>query len=210
MQVSGRQSARKKTVSDVLLQVGDRARERLHPCFTAAGVSYPPRSVTLLAVKTSAQLEVWVNEAQVKSLIRTYPIMALSGGPGPKLAEGDRQVPEGVYRIAALNPNSRFHLSMKLNYPNAFDLEQAAREGREFPGTDIFIHGRAQSVGCLAMGDTAIEELFVLVADTGYQQVDVVIAPDDPRCSGLQSIEALPWTDELYRTIESAFARYKK
>ena len=60
------------------------------------------------------------------------------------------------------------------------------------------------------MGDTAIEELFVLVADTGYQQVDVVIAPDDPRCSGLQSIEALPWTDELYRTIESAFARYKK
>ncbi|NJN46820.1 MAG: L,D-transpeptidase family protein [Candidatus Competibacteraceae bacterium] len=92
--------------------------------------------------------------------IKHYPVLAASGTLGPKLCEGDRQVPEGIYRIKSLNPNSAYHLSLELDYPNAFDLRQAERDGRNNPGSAICIHGKAVSVGCLAMGDTAIEELY--------------------------------------------------
>jgi hypothetical protein len=111
--------------------------------------------------------------------------------------------PEGIYRIEALNPNSHYHLSMKINYPNEFDLVHAWQEGRTDPGSDIFIHGRAASIGCLAMGDKVIEELFVLTAHVGAEKVKVIIAPYDPRISPLETdSEELPeWTPELYSLI---------
>ena len=59
---------------------------------------------------------------------------------------------------------------MKLDYPNAFDRLHANAEGRTQPGSNIFIHGKAASIGCLAMGDAAIEELFLLVSDIGISQ----------------------------------------
>jgi murein L,D-transpeptidase YafK len=113
-------------------------------------------------------------------LIRDYYIQVASGGAGPKLRQGDRQVPEGIYRIVKLDPNSHYHLSMKLNYPNEFDLLHARQDGRKAPGSNILIHGKAVSIGCLAMGDEAIEELFVLTEHVGVEKVKVVIAPHDP------------------------------
>ena len=80
-----------------------------------------------------------------------------------KLREGDRQVPEGLYRLIGRNPNSNYHLSMKLDYPNSYDPRHAKREGRSNPGSNIFIHGKSLSVGCLAMSGEAIEAFFVLV-----------------------------------------------
>jgi hypothetical protein len=76
-------------------------------------------------------------------------------------------------------------------------------EGRADPGSDIFIHGRANSIGCLAMGDEAIEELFVLTAKVGAGHVKVVIAPHDPRVYPLVAdSEVLPeWTSGLYSLI---------
>jgi murein L,D-transpeptidase YafK len=79
-----------------------------------------------------------------------------SGKAGPKLREGDGQVPEGIYRIDGLNPNSSYHLSLKLNYPNDFDLEQARTEGRTELGGDIFIHGKAVSIGKTRAGRVGI------------------------------------------------------
>lgn len=125
------------------------------------------------------------------------------------MREGDHQVPEGKYRILGLNPNSSFHLSMKLNYPNDFDLRQAELEGRSELGDDIFIHGKAVSVGCLAMGDTVIEELFVLAAQAGKEALTVIIAPRDPRRQRLEIGQGRPpWMGELYRNIEKEFSRY--
>ena len=74
-----------------------------------------------------------------------YPILAASGVLGPKLREGDKQVPEGIYGAEALNPNSKFHLSIRLNYPNTFDRRMAQSDGRTQLGGDIMIHeiGRA-------------------------------------------------------------------
>ncbi|SJM90802.1 conserved hypothetical protein [Crenothrix polyspora] len=112
-------------------------------------------------------------------------------------------MPEGVYRIEGLNPNSNYHLSMKINYSNEFDLFHAEEEGRTNPGLDIFIHGWAVSIGCLAMGDETIEELFVLTAKVGAENVKVVIAQHDPSSYPLESdSEQLPeWTTELYDDI---------
>jgi hypothetical protein len=131
--------------------------------------------------------------------------LAASGELGPKLKEGDRQVPEGLYGIESLNPNSRFHLSMRINYPNEYDRAKAAAEGRTQLGGDIMIHGSLASIGCLAMGDPVSEELFVLMADSGWIGVPVIISPVDFRQSELPDSfsSPVPWVSELYGEIRN-------
>jgi L,D-transpeptidase catalytic domain len=191
------------TVADILQAYGKHARDKLDHYFTKAKVSYPPREITLIALKQEKKLELWARDSGEFRFIRDYYILAASGEAGPKLRQGDRQVPEGVYRITELNPNSHYHLSMRINYPNEFDLFHAEQEGRTNLGSDIFIHGKDASIGCLAMGDDAIKELFVLTAQVGTENVKVVIAPHDPRTYPLRTdSEALPdWTSELYSII---------
>jgi len=191
------------TVEDTLQVYGAYATRKLTPYFAKAKVSYPPRQVTFIALKQEKKLELWARDSGEFRFIRDYVIQAASGVAGPKLRQGDRQVPEGIYRIVELNPNSHYHLSMKLNYPNEFDLLHARQEGRTAPGSDILIHGKAVSIGCLAMGDEAIEELFVLTDHVGVKNVKVVIAPHDPRTYPLKadSKEDPEWTTELYSII---------
>ena len=200
----------RKTVHEVVTAIGPAARDRINPFFEAAGQEYPPEYISLLAVKDEAVLELWAGSKSEPVFIRSYGIKALSGHTGPKLREGDRQVPEGIYNVVGLNPNSSYHLSMKLNFPNAFDLIQAEREQRSDPGSNIFIHGKAASIGCLAMGDKAIEELFVLTSDVGYESINVVIAPSDPRIAPLEVPAEPQWISELYDTITAEFSKYQK
>ena len=192
-----------RTVEDIVQIYGANATRKLNNYFTKAKISFPPKEITLVALKQEKKLELWARDNKEFRLIHTYNIRAASGVAGPKLRLGDEQVPEGIYRIEGLNPNSHYHLSMKLNYPNAFDLLHAEMEGRTEPGSDIFIHGRAVSIGCLAMGDETIEELFILTTQVGAENVKVVIAPHDPRVTPLTTDSAqLPiWTTELYATI---------
>lgn len=196
----------RKTVAGVINHIGQSNREHWQADFSAVNMVYPPKRLTLLAIKSSNTLEVWAENTDSRPvLVKTFPILAASGKPGPKLREGDRQVPEGIYRIIGLNPNSSYHLSMKLNYPNAFDLKHATAEGRTEPGSHIFIHGKAVSIGCLAMGDKGIEQLFTLVHDVGVSHIQVIIAPTDPRNTQLTVPPDAPtWTVTLYQAIEKA------
>ncbi|HEX7830847.1 MAG TPA: L,D-transpeptidase family protein [Thermoanaerobaculia bacterium] len=164
----------------------------------------------MLVFKHEKRFALWArNDAGAWRFIRNYPILAASGVAGPKLREGDSQVPEGVYRIEHLNPNSSYHLSMKVNYPNAFDRRMAKSDGRTRLGGDIFIHGKNVSVGCVALGDRAIEELFTLVAETGHARVRVIIAPHDVRGRGAAVPRGAPsWTAELYRTVAAALVEF--
>jgi hypothetical protein len=191
------------TVEDIQQAYGAYVKGKLSYYFAKAKVSYPPREVTLIALKQEKKLELWARDSGEFRFIRDYYILAASGAAGPKLRQGDRQVPEGIYRIEGLNPNSHYHLSMKINYPNEFDLFHAWQEGRTDPGSDIFIHGKTASIGCLAMGDESIEELFVITGQIGAENVKVVIAPHDPRTYPLEAdSEELPeWTPELYSII---------
>ena len=198
--------AARKSVADRLAQYGDAARKRLNPFFVRAQVSYPPKQLVLAGFKAENQLQVYAAAGKgVFRLVRSYPILAASGGPGPKLKEGDQQVPEGVYPIESLNPNSRFHLALRVGYPNSFDREQAKREGRSDLGGDIMIHGSAVSIGCLAMGDEAAEDLFVLAADTGLRNISVVLSPVDFRLGKIVPPNASlpPWTEQLYAEIRA-------
>jgi hypothetical protein len=193
-----------RSVEDRLKQFGEAARGRWKPFFLEAKSEYPPAKVELVALKWDHKLQIYASDKTGHYLwIRSYPILAASGYPGPKLCEGDGQVPEGIYPIESLNPNSRFHVALRVGYPNAFDREQAAKDGRTQPGGDIMIHGSSVSVGCLAMGDEAAEDLFVLAADTGLTNVTVVIAPVDFRKGkSVSNLVKLPeWTRALYSQL---------
>ena len=135
-------------------------------------------------------------------------MLGASGTAGPKLREGDCQVPEGVYTIDELNPNSRFHLSLRVGYPNVFDRARAKEDGRSGLGGDIMIHGGSSSEGCLAIGDKAVEELFVLVADCGLVNARLVLSPVDfrKRELPLSCWNLAAWTEELYDSIRIELA----
>lgn len=196
----------KRTVSDRLAEFGSAARDRLKPQFQKVGVSFPPENVVLVALKDERILELYAGAGTQKKLIHRYPILAASGGPGPKLRDGDNQVPEGIYRIESLNPNSAYHVSLRVNYPNEFDRAQAAKEGRSELGGDIMIHGKSVSIGCIAIGDEAAEELFTLAADVGLKHLTVIFAPTDFRKHKETPLlpNSKPWVTDLYRTIAAA------
>jgi murein L,D-transpeptidase YafK len=138
-----------------------RVRPALERDLAAKGLRFGD-PVFLRAFKEEAELELWVLKRDTKNyeLFRTWEIAAQSGEPGPKLAEGDRQVPEGFYFVppAGMKPDSVFHLAFNIGYPNAYDRHH----GRT--GTFIMIHGNRISIGCLAMTDDKIEEIYTLCA----------------------------------------------
>jgi hypothetical protein len=200
------------SVAERLEQFGLRVEKRLKPAFEAAGVTYPPADLAFVAFKDSRILELYAKDPeQPWRFIKAYPVVAASGELGPKLEEGDHQVPEGVYRLESLNPNSRFHLSVRLNYPNEFDRRMAERDGRTKLGGDIMIHGSSASVGCLAMGDDAAEDLFVLSALVNRERVKVIISPTDFRTgTALNLIEEPRWVRALYGTLREELRQFQK
>ncbi len=200
--------AHRRAVRRRIQALGARPRREWREAFARAGLDYPPADVRLVAIKAERRLDVHArNPGGGWATVRSYPIPGQSGDLGPKLREGDRQVPEGIYPIESLNPRSRHHVALRLGYPNPFDREQATRDGRTRLGGDIMIHGGSASVGCLAMGDPAAEDLFVLAWDTGIHRVAAVIAPVDLRREPLPTDPDLPaWTQDLYDTLRTALA----
>ena len=189
---------------EVVREVGPKARTKLREQCEASGLDYPPDQLWLIAMKKEEELEVWGSDRDAQwKLITTYPVKGGSGGPGPKLRQGDRQVPEGVYSVTSLNPNSNYHLSMRLNYPNGFERRMARKSGRENLGGDIYIHGFDVSAGCLAIGNANIEELFVLVHDADLSDTRVLIAPYDfQEVSRIRVPGGTPeWTPLLYQWL---------
>jgi murein L,D-transpeptidase YafK len=136
-----------------------RVRPELEKALAAKGLHFGD-PVFLRAFKEEGQVELWVRNRETKKyeLFRTWEVAAQSGKPGPKLAEGDNQVPEGFYFVppSAMKPDSTFHLAFNIGYPNAYD----EHHGRT--GTFIMIHGNRVSIGCLAMTDPKIEEIYTL------------------------------------------------
>ncbi|MFZ5758797.1 MAG: L,D-transpeptidase family protein [Thermodesulfobacteriota bacterium] len=108
--------------------------------------------------KVSNELEVWIQAEDRYKLFKTYEICAFSGDLGPKLREGDRQSPEGFYGVSVsrLNPLSQFHLAFDLGFPNDYDRAL----GRS--GSALMVHGDCVSVGCFAMNDRQMDEIYTL------------------------------------------------
>lgn len=196
----------KASVSDRLTEYGPAVRERWRPYFQREGVSYPPQRLVLAAFKQERQLEVYAaGDGQPLKLVRSFSVLGLSGKTGPKLRFGDMQVPEGFYRIESLNPNSAFHLALRVNYPNEADRAQAAKDGRTDLGGDIMIHGSNGSIGCLAMGDEVAEDLFILASEVGPSHIDVILSPVDFRTARVRPDANRPaWVKKLYGKLAAA------
>jgi len=108
--------------------------------------------------KKESQLELWIKKGKKFDLYKTYRICNYSGDLGPKLKEGDGQSPEGFYYVpkSMLHPTSRYHLAFNIGFPNKYDREN----GRT--GSFIMVHGDCVSIGCYAMTDKNIEEIYLL------------------------------------------------
>ncbi|MCF6275676.1 MAG: L,D-transpeptidase family protein [Robiginitomaculum sp.] len=139
-----------KELADKSFKLGD-------PVFLRIIKSQSPSSERI----TDGVLEIYLQGADGKySLFKTKDICAASGTLGPKTKTGDHQSPEGFYYITAgrFNPWSSYHLSLNLGYPNAYD------RARGYTGDFLMIHGECVSIGCYAMTNAGIEEIYALVS----------------------------------------------
>ncbi len=153
--------------------------------FRARGAAYPaPLTIVVFKLERTLELRAYSRRAGRDVTVVSFPVLGTSGTLGPKRRAWDHQVPEGFYRVTTLNPESLYHLSLEIDYPNASDR---ALGDPDDPGGEIFIHGDAVSDGCIAIGDRAVEQLFIAVLDgrrAGYE-VPVAILPcrfDDRTC----------------------------
>lgn len=187
------------------------SRKKLTPYFAKAHLPYAPKELAFLIFKNTKTFEIYGRNSDRESwrFVKQYHVYAASGGPGPKLKEGDHQVPEGVYSIIAMNPRSRFDMSLQLSYPNSFDREEAIADRRTDLGGDIFIHGDKLSIGCIALGNDTISQIFPLVYAVGEHQITVVIAPDDLRDKApLPCKERLQWLSVLYSHLQQELKQF--
>jgi hypothetical protein len=202
-------------VERAIVRYGLRVEPELQRLFKANKVAYPPKEVSLLAFKRERRLELWARDSFGKNdwkHIKNYPLKAYSGHLGPKLKMGDRQIPEGIYRLVSFNPYSSMHLSLQINYPNNFDLQHAKLDGRHRLGGDIYLHGKSLSVGCLAVGNYAIDQLFLLARRVGLGNIKLIIAPNDLRYDRPATDFRVqpPWVHELYHNIALALNEFPK
>ncbi len=142
--------------------------------------------------KAEKILELWIKVGKTYKLYNTYPILKTSGVLGPKEYEGDRQNPEGIYvvNLKSLNRFSKYHLAINIGYPNRLDRSL----GRT--GCNIMIHGNNKSIGCFAMGDEAIEDIYPIIytaLDLGQKQFLVAIYPFIMTEKNMHDYEAHPW-----------------
>lgn len=202
----------RKTLDGRLAEISPAAIRRLKAKFTDSKVAWPPNEVSLVAIKSEKVVELYTRSlGQEWKFVHSYPVLAASGGSGPKLRRGDKQVPEGVYGISFLNPNSRYHVSLRVSYPNKFDREMAKTDGRKDLGGDIMIHGKNVSAGCLAVGDEAAEELFVLASQVGIENTRLIIAPTDFRKETPEVAKGQPkWVPKLYTEVATAMTPFKR
>jgi len=191
--------------SERLDEVRGRVEGGLRLAMEGAGLRYGA-PVFVRVLKEEKELEMWVEvkKGERWKLFRTWRIAGMSGKLGPKLKEGDLQAPEGFYEVGMkqLNPMSRFHLSFNVGYPNAYDRFH----GRT--GSLIMVHGSNVSIGCFAMTDPVIEEIYLLVEAAlkgGQEAVKVQVFPfrmTPEKMSAVEGEWAGFWRDELWPGYE--------
>jgi murein L,D-transpeptidase YafK len=174
----------------------------IQKAFEEKELTWPPKEIFIRSFKAELSLEIWVLEEDGFNFFKDYKVCLGSGTLGPKLQQGDGQVPEGFYSIDRFNPSSNFLLSLGINYPNKVDL---IRTKAEDPGGDIFIHGSCVTIGCLPMTDVIMEEIYilsVLAKNSGQEDIPVHIYPYKFNFLNNTIFSAYPKHRELWKTLE--------
>lgn len=159
----------------------------------AAGVTLSS-PIVMRIFKAESELEIWKEKAGTYVLFASYPICHWSGTLGPKLRTGDKQAPEGFYTItkAQLHHSGRWPKSLNLGFPNIYDQSLART------GSDILIHGGCSSVGCYAMTNPVMEEIYQLTfsaLEAGETHVPVQVFPFHMTEDNMKARPNSPWTD---------------
>lgn len=175
---------------------------------------YSNFSMILIGIKQTKELKVYIKSKSEKkySLLKKYDFCTLSGELGPKRIEGDGQIPEGLYEINNFNPQSNYHLSLKVSYPNASDK---ILSNKKKPGGDIYIHGNCVSIGCIPITDDLIKELYVLCVETKNKgnKIPVYIFPFEMSEKNMNLVKTadmvLPHLD-FWTNLEKTYAYFQK
>jgi murein L,D-transpeptidase YafK len=156
--------------------------------------------------KREFELELWMKRDGRFHRFATYPICRYSGGLGPKLREGDKQAPEGIYTVGPkqLNPNSQWHRAFNLGFPNSHD----AALGRT--GSFVMVHGGCSSVGCFAMTDAVVDELWQIVTaalGAGQARFQLQVFPFRMTAENFAARKDSPWLPfwQDLKTVHDAF-----
>jgi murein L,D-transpeptidase YafK len=182
-------------------------RNKLRADLGAAGFALgDPVYVRIL--KRERRLEVYLRHGDARfERFRSYDICTSSGELGPKLKEGDRQAPEGFYRVSRkqLNPGSRHHLAFNLGFPNAYDRQL----GRT--GSALMVHGGCSSIGCYAITDESVDEVYAMVEaalNHGQDAVDVHVFPFALTATALAAEGGHTWLD-FWRNLKDGYDRFE-
>jgi murein L,D-transpeptidase YafK len=164
--------------------------------------------VYLRIFKADLEAELWIKKAGRFELFAVYPICAWSGQLGPKLAEGDGQAPEGFYTVGKgqLNPNSRYHRAFNLGYPNLFD------RAHNRTGALLMVHGGCASIGCYAMTDAAIDEVWQIVTaalDKGQERAGFHVFPFRMTEERIAAFAWHPYA-EFWRDLKPAYDLFEE
>jgi murein L,D-transpeptidase YafK len=158
--------------------------------------------------KIPGTLELWMNKGRGFELFKSYRVCNYSGFPGPKVNEGDWQAPEGFYAVSAeqMNPKSSYHLAFDVGYPNEFD------QAKNRTGGLIMVHGNCKSVGCFAMTDGRIEEIYLLAHEAlkqGQERFAVHIFPFPLTPKNLKKFAVSPWI-KFWQNLEPGFTAFEQ
>lgn len=158
--------------------------------------------------KMPGTLEVWIKKNSRYQLFKEYPICSYSGYPGPKLQEGDWQSPEGFYSVTPrqMNPNSSYHLSFNIGYPNEFD------RARNRTGSSIMVHGECSSRGCFAMGNNRMDEIYLLAQaalESGQKHFDVHVFPFRLTSRNLFKFRSSPWIG-FWKKLQPGYEAFER
>jgi murein L,D-transpeptidase YafK len=152
-------------------------------------------AVYLRIFKDESLLEFWIKSGLRYQLFKSYEICYFSGGLGTKTRSGDGKSPEGFYTIepGQLNPASNYYLAINIGYPNKLEKLKG------YTGDAIMIHGHCASIGCYAMTNPGIEEIYTLVYkafESGQQKIRLDIFPfrmDDQHLKNYATNSFLPF-----------------
>jgi murein L,D-transpeptidase YafK len=189
--------------------------ETVRQYFANANVPYHGFSLFIRAFKSERIVEAWVksSNSSTYTLLKTFPFCASSGSLGPKRKEGDLQIPEGVYSLNHFNPESNFHLSLGLNYPNPSDK---ILSDKKCPGSAIYIHGNCVTVGCIPITDNLIKELYILAVEArnnGQKNIPIHVFPsrlDDAGFEKLQNDFPRSAYLDFWKNLKTVFEDFEK
>ncbi len=185
----------------------ERVRPLVEKELSAAGFKWG-NAVFIRIVKANNSLEIFLKKGTNYQFFKSYKICNFSGNIGPKTKQGDNQAPEGFYEVrpAQMNPSSSYHLAFNLGYPNAYD------KVHHYTGDYLMVHGNCVSIGCYAMTDPKIEEIYALMQaafENGQKVIQVHCFPFEMTQQNLEKYTTNKHYD-FWQNLKQGFDFFEK